>query len=496
MTALSCAERFVGFLYRVFLSRTIGAEGLAVYQIALSVVGVVITLTSSGIPITVSRLMLKERSRGSPVGEQEVVSAGIFSSVIISAPITLILYFFRDSLSFIFTDPRCYDVLLIILPAITITSVYAVIRGYFWGNRKYLTYSLIELIEEIVMVVVGVILVLKAPDLFSGAKRAGVAVFVSYVVSFTLSSLAFVFGKGRLKNPIRKLKPLIASSSPITAMRTLTSLTGTIVALIIPARLVFYGWETSVAMAEFGKLSGMALPLLFIPSTVIGSIALVLVPEISQSYYEKDFLKLKTSVEKSINACMIISVLIIPVFIACGKEIGAFLYDSDKAGVYLSVSAVTMLPMSLSMITNSLLNSVNKERKTLFNYVIGALIMLAVIWIGPKYTGIYSLILAYFLSFTVTALLNAFALKKVLIKKTDCLKKMLFGCLSAAVATVFGVLLKGIIINLPDILIIIVGFLAITAFNLVLLAVLGVTDVKKISFSAFFKHKKSRITDL
>lgn len=480
----------------MFLSRSIGAEALAVYQIALSVVGVVITLTASGIPITVSRLILKERALGNAVGENEVVSAGIFSSVIISAPITLILYFCRDALSFIFADPRCYDVLLIILPAITITSVYAVIRGYFWGNRKYLTYSLIELVEELVMVVVGVILVFKAPDFFSGAKRAGVAVFVSYVVSFILSSLTFVFGKGKLKNPIRKLKPLIVSSSPITAMRTLTSLTGTIVALIIPARLVFYGSETSAAMAEFGKLSGMALPLLFIPSTVIGSIALVLVPEISQSYYEKDFLRLKTSIEKSINACMIISVLIIPVFIACGREIGAFLYDSEKVGVYLSISAVAMLPMSVSMITNSLLNSVNKERKTLVNYVIGALIMLAVIWIGPKYMGIYSLILAYFLSFTVTAVLNAFALKKVLIEKTNCLKKMLFGCLSVAVSSVFGVLLKGIIKGMPDILIIIVASLAITAFNMVLLAVLDVTDVKKLSLKAVFVHKKSRLTDL
>ena len=298
------------------------------------------------------------------------------------------------------------------------------------------------------------------------------------VVSFTLASLTFVFGKGKLKNPIRKLKPLIVSSSPITAMRTLTSLTGTIVALIIPARLVFYGTETSVAMAEFGKLSGMALPLLFIPSTVIGSIALVLVPEISQSYYEKDEKRLRLSVERSINACGVISVLIIPVFIVCGKEIGAFLYDSEQAGIYLSVSAVVMLPMSVSMITNSLLNSVNKERKTLVNYVIGALIMLFVIWFAPKYMGIYSLILAYFLSFTVTAVLNAFALKKVLNEKTDCLKTLLLGCLSVAVSAVFGILLSGIIKNLPDILTILICAAAITAFNLALLAVTGVIDPK------------------
>ena len=492
VTALACVERFIGFLYRVYLSRTIGAEGLAIYQIALSVVGVVITLTSSGIPITVSRLMLKERADKNPVGEQEVVSAGIFASMAISLPITLCLYFFKEPLSFIFADKRCYDVLLVILPGITITSVYAVIRGYFWGNRQYLIYSLIELGEEVIMAVVGIILVTKAPDFFAGAKRAGTAVFVSYVASFVASSAVFVFTSGRLKNPLRQLKPLISSSSPITAMRTLTSLTGTVVALIIPARLVFYGADTSTAMADFGQMSGMAMPLLFIPATVIGSIALVLVPEISQSFYEKDYVKLNFSVEKSVNACVLISTLIIPVFVACGSQIGAFIYDSERAGVYLSVSAIIMLPMSVSMITNSLLNSVNKERKTLFNYVIGALLMLFAIWFLPKYIGIYALPIAYLLSFGITAIMNAFSLKKVLCAKNNCVKTLLVCCGSTAVSATFGILLAGLLKNLPDVLTIFICGAAITAFNVTLLAVFGVIDVKEFLSKIKYKNLKTQ----
>ena len=36
VTALSVAERALGFLYRIALARLIGAEGVGVYQIALS----------------------------------------------------------------------------------------------------------------------------------------------------------------------------------------------------------------------------------------------------------------------------------------------------------------------------------------------------------------------------------------------------------------------------------------------------------------------------
>ena len=491
VTALACLERFIGFLYRVYLSRTIGAEALALYQIALSVAGVVITITASGIPVTVSRLMLKERADNNPVGEQEVVSAGILTSVVISLPITLALFFLREKLSFVFADQRCYDILMTILPGITITSVYAVIRGYFWGNREYLKYSLIELIEEIVMAIVGVILVSGAGSGAEGAKRAGTAVFISYVTSFVLSGATFIFGSGRLRSPIRRLKPLIVSSTPITAMRTLNSLTGTVVALALPARLVFYGAETSVALSEFGKLSGMAMPLLFIPSTVIGSIALVIVPEISQSFYEKNKEKLIGSISRSVGACVLISAVIIPVFIACGREIGVFIYDSGEAGVYLSVSAVIMMPMSLSMITSSLLNSINKERKTLLNFIISLAVMFAIIWFAPSIMGVYALIAAYFVNFTITAIMNVTTLDKAVGKNYRYGKNLSLTIASIAASAAFGILLKGILSALPTVVTIAVCSAAVTGFNIALLSVFGVLDIKKVLTDIPLKRKKN-----
>ena len=48
VTGLSIAERALGFLYRIVLSRLIGAEGLGLYQVALSVFSVFITLGTGG----------------------------------------------------------------------------------------------------------------------------------------------------------------------------------------------------------------------------------------------------------------------------------------------------------------------------------------------------------------------------------------------------------------------------------------------------------------
>ena len=43
VTLFTAFEHFLGFLYRIILSRTLGAEGLGVYQAALAVFSVFLT---------------------------------------------------------------------------------------------------------------------------------------------------------------------------------------------------------------------------------------------------------------------------------------------------------------------------------------------------------------------------------------------------------------------------------------------------------------------
>ena len=62
VTGLSIAERSLGFLYRIVLSRLLGAEGLGLYQVALSLFGLFITIGTGGIPITVSRMISKAKA--------------------------------------------------------------------------------------------------------------------------------------------------------------------------------------------------------------------------------------------------------------------------------------------------------------------------------------------------------------------------------------------------------------------------------------------------
>ena len=161
VTVFSCFERLLGFIYRIFLSRALGSEGVGIYQIALSVVGLLMTITASGIPVTVSRIMIKNEAE------------------------------------------------------------------------------------------------LQNPH-YENTVFSGITAVISY----------FIIG-GKVASPMKELKPLIASSAPITLMRTATSLINTLIAIILPARLVAGGLSSTEALSGFGELSGMSIPLIFIPSTVL-----------------------------------------------------------------------------------------------------------------------------------------------------------------------------------------------------------------------------------
>ncbi len=393
VTVFSTVEKGLSFIYRIILTRSIGAEGLGIYQICLTVFAVFLTVASSGVPVTVSRLMAKSRATGDIHGRHSAVTAGVLCTLMLTIPIALILFFGRSVFGFLFSDSRCADIFIILLPGLVLTSVYAVIRGSFWGSKQFLAYSVIELLEDAVMVGVGIALIFGCKDPVYGAKMAVIAVLVSYVFSFLVSLFWYFEKGGRFVSPKKQLKPLISSSAPITAMRTSTSLLNSAVAVILPALLInLCGYTNSEAIALYGVAMGMAVPMLFIPNTLIGSIAVVVAPELSENYYKNKTTAVKHDVEKTVKAAIFIATLLMPIMFVLGKAISILLYDNELCGEIVMISAFIMLPMCITMITNTVLNSMNCEKRTLIYFCIGAILMLASIAGLTKFLGIYSYI--------------------------------------------------------------------------------------------------------
>ena len=494
VTAFSTSEKFLGFLYRIFLSRTIGAEGIGLYQVALSIFALLLTICASGTPITVSRLMTKYRAENKPEKVQRVITAGLTITAIIVIPICVIFFLFPNSFAFLFADKRCLDIFLIVLPGLIFTSIYSVFRGVFWGNKDFLPYSIIELLEEICMIIVGIILISNATSVYDGAIKAGVAVLCSYVFSFTLATIVFILRKNRLKNPLTEFKPLLSSALPVTAMRTANSLTISLVSIILPLRLMLAGFSSNQAMADFGALEGQAMPLLFIPTTLIGSFTLVLVPEISENFYKKNFFYLKRDVEKSIKFACFLTCLFIPVFLVCGEEIGVLVFSNYKCGEFLSSCALLMLFMSLSSISTSALNSMGLENKTLTFYIVSGLVMLLCVFFLPKFLGVYALVVGFFFLYGLTTILNLKLLNKNCPLKPRYAKFVFHALLLVIPTTLFGFMIERMLITfLGNFLTLLICAVAMIVFNALLYVGFNLISAQTIQRKLNLNIKRKRV---
>ncbi len=412
VTGLSVAERLLGFLYRIVLSRLIGAEGLGVYQVAHSIFSLLLTVGTGGIPITLSRMIAQSNAENKPKTGESILTAGLLLSLFFALPATILLWIFGGKTSFLFSDKQSFSVFRILLIGLCFSCVYAVLRGYFWGKKQFFLASILETVEEIAMVLIGVTLLRGATSPFDGAKKAAWASAFSHLLSCGATVLCFFALKGKLRKPNKTLKPLFNAAIPITSVRASGSLVNSAVAVLLPAMLVRAGVGEREALTLFGVVSGMVIPVLFTPSTLIGSLSLVLVPELSADYHKKNTERLVRNIERGLRFSFLIACALVPFFSVLGEEFGLLAFSNRTAGKIIAKSCVILLPMSLTLISTSMLNSVGFEKQTFLFFFVGAAAMLLCVLLLPPYLGVYAYVVGMGANYILTSLCNLLFLQK------------------------------------------------------------------------------------
>ena len=403
--------RLLGFIFRIWLSRTIGTEALGIYQISFSIFMVLLTLVSSGIPLIISRMTAKHVANKDTKAEHQTLTSAIIISLVLSVLICLLVLIFSKPISHIFADESCMTILLLLLPALVFSSVYSAIRGNLWGRNKYVTSCSAELFEQFIRIIVCYLLLCGIWPVFDGAIGAALSLSIACVFSCVFVIILYFKSGGKFAKP-KNYKEIIKTSSPITAIRVASSLIQPVIAIIIPLRLVVAGYTQSQSLSLFGIATGMTLPLLFIPMTIIGSLSYALVPDLSSALAQKDSNYISSRTTTSLVFSLFIAFFIVPIFMGAGENIGSFFFDNSYSGILLSSSAWIIIPMCLTNISSSILNAVGLEIKSFKNYIIGSILMLLCIWFLPKYVGINALTYAMGTCFTISSILNIRMIKK------------------------------------------------------------------------------------
>lgn len=409
ITAFTIATRVAGFLFRIFLSRSIGAEALGMYQMAFSVFMVLLTFVSSGLPLVVSKFASAHNHTDKE--KSGMVTGSIIIAVAFSVVLCGLVLLFRGVLSGVMTDERCIQILIVLLPAVVFEGVYSVLRGFFWGKQNFLVVCAVELFEQVARIIICMIMLIGTFTVLEKAVSAGVSLSISCVLSMLLVAILYRKHGGRLSKPTA-IKTTLKTSAPITGVRLAGSLVQPLIAFIIPMQLIASGHTSSYAMSMLGIATGMTLPLLFIPSTLVNSLSMAIVPELSKANSLNQSSHIISRVQTSLNFCIFVSLFFVPLFIGAGETIGEFFFDNTQSGVLLASFAWTMVPMGITTITSAILNALGMEVKSFKNYVLGSVLLVLCILFLPKYVGIRALGIGLGACMTVTSILNYSLIKK------------------------------------------------------------------------------------
>ncbi len=478
VTVFSVATRLLSFLFKIWMSRTLGAEAVGLYQIAFSVLLLLFSFTA-GAPTVLSRKVAECAARGDVKRQNALTTASLLIGAVSSAAVCVVFLALRSRLGGLFADERCVPVFLVMLPALFTSSLYAPLRSWFWGRKRFLAFSSLELVDEVLKIGFAM---LFAGGLFAsvtGAIGVAVAMTASDAVSVIILFVMFLRAGGRLTKP-QGAGELVSATLPLSAVRVLTSLSASLSALVIPRKLVEGGMTAAAAAAGYGRVAGMALPLIMAPVTVISALSVVLIPDLAELAAAGKYAEIRAKLRTALLFAAIVASAFFAAYVPLGKELGLFFFGDEEAGRLVSYAAVIIFPLALGSVTTPVLNSLGMERASFAGYVCGMLCSLPCIFLLPARIGIYSAAVASGVGMAVTASVNsAFLMHRL--GKPDGMAKTVGVCLFSMPLAVAGALLERLVaVRLNAILTMIAVALPVLGLFATFVSAFGIVDIRAV----------------
>ncbi len=458
LTVSGLLLRFLGIIFKVWLASEIGAEGIGLYQIVFSVYVLAATFATSGICTAVTRLVTEELALGSRSGVKLILRRCIFLTLIIAAVSFAVLFFGADFISNTVLK-QANTALSIKMASISLPfmGICSCLRGYFAARRSAAPSALSQIFEQLIRIVtvilalkllsnMGIAVTLAAVMLGDTAAEALSCLFIYILYK---RDIIKVENKGRKRPPYRIFKAINHIALPITSGRYLNSLLRTAENIISPTSLSKNQSLSDGALSLFGMIKGMALPILFFPSTLISSVSVLLLPEMSEALALGNHQKVKYATEKIIRLTLIVGLFCGAVFLLTGDKIGKLLYKSDDVGFLLCALSPIVPLMYLDGICDGILKGLDCQRFTFFSSVgDSALRLVAIPIVLPRY-GVMGFIWIMYFSNLLTCALNSVKLISVSKAQINIFKSILLPLILSVLTVFFCDRLLSLISSLP-----------------------------------------------
>src|SRR5690554_4234768 len=143
--------RVLGFIYRIYLSNLIGAEGMGIFQLISPVYSLIILTLSSGISIAVSKMVAEQTAKNNHANLPRITYCAL--AVVATAGLMVsigILIFIDPIVNIILKDSRTYYSLILLLPCIPVIAAASAVKGYYYGVQDVVPTACSQIVEQVV----------------------------------------------------------------------------------------------------------------------------------------------------------------------------------------------------------------------------------------------------------------------------------------------------------------------------------------------------------
>jgi len=414
----------LSFIYRVFLTRAIGSEGIGVYQLILPLYTLCITLVSGGITTAVSKLIAEQAPSRNYRNMYKIlricgITIGIWSLFLCS-----FIFFNADYLAnHVLKDSRTFFSIMIFTPAVFFISLSAVLKGYFYGLQDVNPPAFIDILEKLIRVgglllttyfllplgieyvCAGVMAAMAAGELISLAL-----LYISYKIKRTAASVHTV-----TDSTIPIIARILKMALPLSFSGALATIMDMVIAILIPMQLRTAGYSSPDALSLYGQVTGMAMPLLFFPFVIVASLGITLVPAIASSYATSNWTALNKKCNDSLKITSVVAFASTAFFMIFPWELCRIFFKYPESGNLLFWMAFVCIFEYWQFTLFAVLNGVGKQHIVLKNSILHIIISVACSYflIPIPSIGIYGYIIGFCASAVLVCLWNLIDLKRI-----------------------------------------------------------------------------------
>ena len=387
LLAAGLFTRFLGFFYRILLSRLVGLEAMGLIQMVFPVLLLATTLATAGLPVAIAKLVAEKSARGDTRGIAAVLRASTLLVLATSGTFSLaILLSARFLSTHLLSDPRSYYPLLVLGPGVVVISLGSILRGYFQGLQSMTPAATAQVVEQVTRIAGALILLGFFLPLGPGYAAAGAVLGMMLgEVGGVLTLLLFFRARPRLLPGgavagLGSLREVLSLSLPVTLTRLVNSGTEVLDATVIPRRLEAGGMPRDAATAFFGALTGMAVPLLFFPAVVTSSLSTALVPAISEATVARDLRLARRRAEQAIFATILVALPSGAAFLVLGHPLGQLFYGHREVGDLMVPLAVAAPFLYLEQTLSAVFRGLGRPTVPMGNGIVGSTLRLGIIY--------------------------------------------------------------------------------------------------------------------